>query len=96
MEQFTQGDSGAAYSLSKLGVVLYVEDQAWAWGEKGARISSISPGTINTPMVLKEHLEQEQMKTMLEHTPLRREGEASDLQQLWNSCLAMQLPISLA
>ncbi|MFJ7640394.1 SDR family oxidoreductase [Peribacillus sp. NPDC097206] len=79
MEQFTQGDSGAAYSLSKLGVVLYVEDQAWAWGEKGARISSISPGTINTPMGRQEASQQEQMKTMLEHTPLRREGEASEI-----------------
>ena len=28
MEQFTQGDSGAAYSMSKLGVILNVEDQA--------------------------------------------------------------------
>lgn len=79
MEQFSQGDSGAAYSLSKLGVLLIVEDQAWAWGEKGARITSISPGTINTPMGRQEASQQEQMKMMLEITPLRREGEASEI-----------------
>ena len=79
MEQFSQGDSGASYSLSKLGVLLIVEDQAWAWGEKGARITSISPGTINTPMGRQEASQQEQMKMMFEITPLRREGEASEI-----------------
>ncbi|QUG42030.1 SDR family oxidoreductase [Psychrobacillus sp. INOP01] len=79
MEQFSQGNSGASYSLSKLGVILIVEDQAWAWGEKGARITSISPGTINTPMGRQEASQQEQMKMMLEITPLRREGEASEI-----------------
>lgn len=79
MEQFTQGDPGAAYSMSKLGVTLIVEDQAWAWGEKGARLNSLSPGTINTPMGRQEASEQQQMKVMLDHTPLRREGEPSEI-----------------
>ncbi|MGE7090552.1 SDR family oxidoreductase [Lysinibacillus sp. NPDC048646] len=79
MEQFTQGNSGAAYSLSKLGVLLIVEDQAWTWGEKGARITSISPGTINTPMGRQEASQQKEMKTMLDNTPLHREGEASEI-----------------
>lgn len=79
MEQFTQGNPGAAYSLSKLGVILIVEDQAWAWGEKGARLNSLSPGTINTPMGRQEASQQAQMKVMLDHTPLRREGEPSEI-----------------
>lgn len=79
MEQFTQGNPGAAYSLSKLGVILNVEDQAWAWGEKGARLNSLSPGTINTPMGRQEASQQAQMKVMLDHTPLRREGEPSEI-----------------
>src|SRR5699024_9200461 len=58
METITQGNPGAAYSLSKLGVQLIVEDQAWEWGEKGARIVSLSPGTINTPMGRQEASEQ--------------------------------------
>ncbi len=79
MEQFTQGNADAAYSLSKLGVLLIVEDQAWTWGEKGARITSISPGTINTPMGRQEASQQKEMKTMLDNTPLRREGEACEI-----------------
>lgn len=79
MEQMSQGNPGAAYSLSKLGVILIVEDQAWAWGQKGARIVSISPGSINTPMGRQEAAQQEQMKVMLEHTPLQREGEPMEI-----------------
>lgn len=79
MEQLTKGDSGAAYSLSKLGVQLIVEDQAWVWGEKGARIVSVSPGSINTPMGRQEAEQQAQMKVMLDNTPLKREGEAKEI-----------------
>lgn len=79
MEQFTQGNPGAAYSLSKLGVQLIVEDQAWIWGERGARLNSLSPGTINTPMGRQEASQQQQMQVLLDHTPLRREGEPSEI-----------------
>lgn len=79
MEQMAKGDPGAAYSLSKLGVLLIVEDQAWAWGQKGARIVSVSPGTINTPMGRQESEQQAQMKVMLDNTPLSREGEAKEI-----------------
>jgi NAD(P)-dependent dehydrogenase (short-subunit alcohol dehydrogenase family) len=40
-----------AYGLSKRGVMLLVEHDAHAWGERGARLVSISPGHIvDTPM----------------------------------------------
>lgn len=79
MEQFSQGNSGAAYSMSKLGVLMLVEDQAWEWGQKGARIVSVSPGSINTPMGRQEASQQEQMKTLLKQTPLQREGESMEI-----------------
>src|SRR5690625_2301565 len=79
MEQFAQDNPGTAYSLSKLGVQLIVEDQAWLWGEKGARITSLSPGTIDTSMGRQEASKQKEMKKMLEITPLRREGDASEI-----------------
>jgi NAD(P)-dependent dehydrogenase (short-subunit alcohol dehydrogenase family) len=44
------GDSALAYSYSKLGVKRLVEASAQAWGARGARILSISPGVIDTPM----------------------------------------------
>lgn len=79
MEQMSQGDSGAAYAFSKLGVLLMVEEQAWEWGQKGARIVSLSPGTINTPMGRQEASKQEAMKVLLANTPLGREGEADEI-----------------
>jgi len=79
MEAFSQGNPGASYGLSKLGVILYVEDQAWAWGQKGARIVSVSPGTIDTPMGRQEASQQKEMQVMLDNTPLRREGQASEI-----------------
>ncbi|MGM0896450.1 MAG: SDR family oxidoreductase [Bacillota bacterium] len=74
LDQFTQGDAGAANSMSKLAVHLIVEDQAWAWGEKGARLNSVSPGMMSLP-----DTSREQTKAMLDHTPLRRTGEADEV-----------------
>ena len=79
MEQFTQGNTGAAYSMSKLGVQLIAEDQAVVWGEKGARINSLSPGTINTSMGRQEAAQSQQMAQLLAITPLKREGEAFEI-----------------
>lgn len=79
METFIGQSPQSAYGLSKLGVILMVEDQAWDWGQKGGRIVSVSPGTIDTPMGRQEAAQQTQMKVLLEHTPLGREGEASEI-----------------
>lgn len=79
MEQFAQGNPGAAYAFSKLGVNLIVEDQAWIWGEKGARLVSLSPGIIDTPMGRQEESQQDIMKSLIEHTPLRRKGEPAEI-----------------
>ena len=43
-------DTLHAYQLSKRGNVLRVQAEAVRWGERGARINSISPGTIITPL----------------------------------------------
>jgi NAD(P)-dependent dehydrogenase (short-subunit alcohol dehydrogenase family) len=41
---------GLAYAVSKRGEIAHVERLARRWGERGARIVSISPGLIDTPM----------------------------------------------
>jgi NAD(P)-dependent dehydrogenase (short-subunit alcohol dehydrogenase family) len=49
-------------------------------GKKGARIVSISPGVIMTPMskkALEEH--PEVMKATLDNTPLKKYGEPEDV-----------------
>ncbi|MFF0490184.1 SDR family oxidoreductase [Nocardia sp. NPDC004068] len=43
-------EPGAAYAIAKRGNVLRVRAAAGAWGARGARINSISPGVISTPM----------------------------------------------
>jgi NAD(P)-dependent dehydrogenase (short-subunit alcohol dehydrogenase family) len=54
MERFVEGDVNAAYAFSKYGNIMLVEKQANQWSLKGARIISISPGLIMTPMGEKE------------------------------------------
>jgi NAD(P)-dependent dehydrogenase (short-subunit alcohol dehydrogenase family) len=43
-------DPGAAYGVAKRGNVLRVQAASASWGRRGARINSISPGVIATPM----------------------------------------------
>lgn len=46
----TVTNSGAAYGISKRANHLRVQAASIAWGERGARINSISPGIILTPL----------------------------------------------
>jgi NAD(P)-dependent dehydrogenase (short-subunit alcohol dehydrogenase family) len=70
---------GAAYAWAKRAVIRLVGREAVAWGALGARICSISPGTIDTPMGRQEFAEQPFMTTMLEHTPLARLGRPAEI-----------------
>jgi NAD(P)-dependent dehydrogenase (short-subunit alcohol dehydrogenase family) len=65
-------ESGAAYSISKRGVMLLVKREAQAFGRRGARIASVSPGIIDTPMGRMEMANQPMMKGLLENTALPR------------------------
>ncbi len=47
-------NSGAAYGLSKRANHLRVQAACIDWGERGARVNSISPGIIATPMAQHE------------------------------------------
>jgi NAD(P)-dependent dehydrogenase (short-subunit alcohol dehydrogenase family) len=72
-------DPGAAYSWAKRGVHLLVERQAPAWGRVGARLCSLSPGIIDTPMGQREMSQQPMMAVMVEHTPLLRQGRPDEV-----------------
>jgi NAD(P)-dependent dehydrogenase (short-subunit alcohol dehydrogenase family) len=71
-----------AYGWAKRGVVRLVSREAIAWGALGARICSISPGTIDTPMGRLEFAEQPMMAMMLEHTPLARVGRPEEIAEV--------------
>lgn len=47
-------NSGAAYALSKRANHLRVQAASVSWGERGARVNSISPGIILTPLARDE------------------------------------------
>jgi NAD(P)-dependent dehydrogenase (short-subunit alcohol dehydrogenase family) len=68
-----------AYSLSKRGVILYCEAVAPEWGARGARIVTVSPGMIQTPMGAREFAAQPLMQNMLDMTPIRRWGRADEI-----------------
>jgi NAD(P)-dependent dehydrogenase (short-subunit alcohol dehydrogenase family) len=68
------GAAGQGYGYAKRGVMRLVAREAVAWGMRGARICSISPGIIDTPQGRQEFEEQPAMATMIELTPIKRWG----------------------
>jgi NAD(P)-dependent dehydrogenase (short-subunit alcohol dehydrogenase family) len=70
---------GLAYALSKRAVIRLVEARAAAWAAKGARIVSISPGTIWTPMGRKSAQDNTRSARVVAATPIGRWGKATDI-----------------
>jgi NAD(P)-dependent dehydrogenase (short-subunit alcohol dehydrogenase family) len=74
-------DFGGTYGIAKRINQLRVEQAAVAWGARGGRVVSISPGIISTPMGRQELDEGagEQMQGMLDLSPVPRIGTAEDI-----------------
>lgn len=73
------GAPGFSYALSKQAVIALVEKRAAAWGQHGARIVSISPGLILTPMGRKELAETQGAAQTADAAPVGRPGIAMDI-----------------
>lgn len=71
--------TGVAYSWAKHGVQRFVRREAVRIGPLGGRICSVSPGIIDTPQGRQEAASTPEMAMLVEHTPLGREGRASEL-----------------
>lgn len=67
------------YGLSKLGVMRLCRRLSSTWGKRGARILSVSPGLIDTPMGRLESQNQPMKRALLTATPLKREGTALEV-----------------
>ncbi len=68
-------NSGFAYAYAKKALLHYVSSQAMAWGQEGKRITSISPGLIQTPMgQLEEEGDQDGYANMRPMIALQRDG----------------------
>jgi NAD(P)-dependent dehydrogenase (short-subunit alcohol dehydrogenase family) len=72
-------DSHRAYSASKRGVMRLVERRALAWGRKGARLLSVSPSLVATPMSLGEEDRNPIMKEMAAQGPIGRRGRPEEV-----------------
>ena len=74
-------NSGAAYGLAKRANHLRVQAASLAWGERGARVNSLSPGIISTPMGRQELAGPSgaYMRAMIEGSASGRVGTPADI-----------------
>ena len=73
------GLASPAYSVSKYAVQRMVTARAATWAKHGARIVSISPGLIFTPMGRKEVEENQRALAVLDAIPCKRWGSPLDI-----------------
>lgn len=72
-------DPGLAYTWAKRGVQRLVRREASAFGRLGARICSVAPGVIDTPMGRQEGAAQPAMDIMVKTSAVGREGRAEEV-----------------
>lgn len=71
---FAEHTPSDAYRLSKFAMNRMCRKRAAAWGKRGARIVSLSPGLIATPMGALEFQGSPGKMALYEKSPLEREG----------------------
>jgi NAD(P)-dependent dehydrogenase (short-subunit alcohol dehydrogenase family) len=74
-------NSGAAYAIAKRANHLRVQAAAVEWGDRGARVNSISPGIIITPLALDEMSGPGApgYQAMIEQSAARRAGTTDEI-----------------
>jgi NAD(P)-dependent dehydrogenase (short-subunit alcohol dehydrogenase family) len=72
-------DPGMAYTWSKRGVHRLVRREAVPFGRAGARICSITPGMIDTPMGRQEAEARDTSEMLVSLSPVGREGSADEV-----------------
>lgn len=74
-------DSGEAYSLAKRANILRAQAAALTWGDRGARVNSISPGIIMTPLARDEMSGPSAAgyRAMIETSPSGRVGTPDEI-----------------
>ena len=68
-----------AYQVSKRGVHRLVRRAAPSWGERGARIMSVSPGINDTPMNRLDESNHPIMQDIIKSSPLGRRGTPEEI-----------------
>ncbi|HEX6394581.1 MAG TPA: SDR family oxidoreductase [Acidimicrobiales bacterium] len=74
-------DPGGAYALAKRANQIMVQAASLGWGARGARVNSISPGIVSTPMGRLELSSPvgDLMRSMVDSSPARRLGTPDDI-----------------
>ncbi|MDZ7675412.1 MAG: SDR family oxidoreductase [Acidimicrobiales bacterium] len=72
-------EPSGAYAFSKRGLIRLVAREAQAWGAHGARLLSLSPGIIDTPMGRQENAEQPMMAELVSSSALGRMIDADEV-----------------
>lgn len=75
---------GAAYSTSKAFVLWYTKHIAGAFGAKGARVVSVSPGTFDTEMGRLE--EKSGSGKLIEYSAIKRYGRPEEVAEVLAFC----------
>ena len=78
-EHFDVNEPSMAYQASKRGVHRLVRHHASAWGRRGARILSLSPGITDTPMGRGEEDAHPEMLKLIEASPSGRRGTPEEV-----------------
>lgn len=68
-----------AYTLAKRGLMRLARREAGSWGKRDARLLTLSPGIVDTPMGRQEAASQPMMATMVTGSPLGRELTADEV-----------------
>lgn len=83
VEPFTQNNSDLMYNFTKRGVLLLCEDNVMRFGNMGARIVTISPGVVFSPMVKQAWADHpEAMESQRRMTPAGRYGVPEDIAEV--------------
>jgi NAD(P)-dependent dehydrogenase (short-subunit alcohol dehydrogenase family) len=87
MERLTRSEgrkisSTRAYILSKCALNRMARKEVWRWADRGARIVSVSPGPIATPMGAFELEHRPGKKAFIKQIPLAREGSMLEVADL--------------
>lgn len=83
VEPFVAGNSDMMYNFTKRGVLLLCEDNVMRFGNMGARIVTISPGIVFSPMVKQAWNDHpETMEIQRRMTPAGRYGVPEDIAEV--------------